>query len=80
MSKFIYQRDGYDTLREIFMNEVVQIYPKDKYWKYGLVKEITPVGVVFYITHVQDSEHVPYKAGDLVFLSHHNLSYRLCER
>lgn len=77
MSNFVYQRDGYDILREMFMDKIVQIYPNDTYWKFGRVKEITPVGVVFLITTVQNSEHVNYKAGDLVFLSHHNLSYKL---
>lgn len=79
MSKFVYQCDGYDKLREMFMDKIVQINPNDTYWKFGRVKEITPVGVVFLITTVQNSERVNYKVGDLVFLSHHNLSYKLSE-
>lgn len=41
-------------LKETYLNQEVQIYPGDTYYKYGIVRNISEAGVVFEITCSND--------------------------
>ncbi len=50
----------------------VQLWPKDTYAKFAVVREITANSVTFEITWVEPGEK-HYKAGDLITLPHSHI-------
>ena len=69
-----YQGDGFDTMRDEFLNKNVQIYPGDSRKKFGIVVDINKAGVTFKITK---SECEQYMIDDIRFISYsHSLTFR----
>lgn len=55
-----------DYLKDKFLNKEVKIYPNDTYYKRGIVRDISPLGVTFEITATNDTSHT---VGALWFIS-----------
>lgn len=73
----VYRNDGFDTMREMFQDKVVHIYPSDTKSKNGRVKDINPAGITFLITA---SNCPSYEVGKLHFISFSSrLSFGLIE-
>lgn len=69
-----YQGDGFDIMRDNFLNQDVQIYPGDSRKKFGTIIDINSVGVTFKITK---SDCDQYLVDDIRFISYsHNLTFR----
>ena len=69
-----YQGDGFDIMRDNFLNQDVQIYPGDSRKKFGPIIDINSVGVTFRITK---SDCDQYLVNDIRFISYsHNLTFR----
>lgn len=62
----VYINDGFDTMREMFLDKTVHIYPGDTHGKNGRVKDITPAGITFLITA---SSCPQYTVGHLYFIA-----------
>lgn len=62
----VYLEDGFDTMREMFLDKTVSIYPGDAKAKNGRVKDITPMGITFLITA---SNSPNYEVGKLHFVA-----------
>ena len=50
-----------------YIGKIVQIYPKDTYYKFGILLEVSSYGFLFEITSAEKASD--YKKGDHVFFS-----------
>ena len=69
-----YQGDGFDIMRDEFLNKNVQIYPSDSRKKFGKVIDINKAGVTF---KIYDSVYDAYPVDSVIFISFaNNLIFR----
>jgi hypothetical protein len=69
-----YQGDGFDIMRDEFLNKNVQIYPSDSRKKFGTIIDINKAGVTF---KIYDSVCDAYTVDSVVFISFaNNLTFR----
>ena len=69
-----YQGDGFDIMRDEFLDKNVQIYPSDSIKKFGKVIDINKAGVTF---KIYDSVCDAYPVDSVIFISFaNNLIFR----
>lgn len=64
--EMVYLDDGFDKMRENFLNKEVNIFPGDTLSKSGVVIDINPQGVTFHITKSHSDD---YLIGQIYFIN-----------